>query len=863
MILSFFFSTFDSNTCTGSGCKSIELYSYRSITFEGNSVTNNVASSIAYFQAYRTNPTPSIGILGNVFRNNRAALSTSGDNAVLLLGSNGESNWEVQGNEFANPATSSFEVSTYSYSGNNPTDMVINGTNNLFGFAPDLTEELIDKKIWDDDESSSLPEFSFVPFLPSDYEAACASNCTGRGSCIFPGYCVCEPEWGGQICDTPTCQTLDFCNGRGSCVALDDCECDTGWLGESCSVADCSARKNCKGHGVCFVPNTCTCNTGYKGIECGECVDNYRQVGNMCVECPTCRNDGFCDPELPTCVCPFNFDGELCERCAEGYFGVACLPLPFIERVVPNDGFDLEGDIVRVEGINLGRANSTAEYACIFPSFATVPAVIVEDDVLECVTPAVTLAASTQTISMRVTVDGSSTYNSVPFTFYGLCPDGECVNGFCSFGRCQCYYGYSGETCEEVILAPVVTVPTDEFAVREGERFEYQLILVQGTAPVEYVFVGSSRPEGLTVDVETGLIVWPLPVASSNVYSLRIQAQNILDSQIIELQIRVSPMYTVRVSTTTTEEDRPSPRLPFFIETLDVITLSPVGGKEAVLWVKEENAAGRRTVSVTTDSVGRAFRDFQPYQSDDGAFVYGGEHPDYRDDTPQGIFKIRSMAVEPSNYYIQGVVGDGASLDDVFDFSFQGGSFSGLTIEIETTHSFEILPLLSATSVDENGSVSLSVEFSGVEEAVNEVVVFKLLTDQGLVARPYIFADFRERTPKLRLSVLNLDVDIARSGEPQSRDVVLQNIGSRASGPIQINLPNQPILRSPAGEEIPGLEVDEEATLTFIFVGSPEMDLGQFFFGTIGFVTEDSPSALLDYRATVVSTVMASLTVSK
>ena len=180
-----------------------------------------------------------LSLAGNIFRDNRAGLSTSGQDGVLSIGSNGAAKWEIHGNEFANPS-SLYEITLFEYFGNSPSQTHVNGTNNLFGFQPNPSETDVSQAIWDATDDASLPVFNFIPFLTSDYEITCDSNCTGRGSCTFPGYCICEPGWGGGNCASPTCQNIGFCSGHGSCVGFDDCDCEQGWLGQSCSMADCS-----------------------------------------------------------------------------------------------------------------------------------------------------------------------------------------------------------------------------------------------------------------------------------------------------------------------------------------------------------------------------------------------------------------------------------------------------------------------------------------------------------------------------------------------------------------------------------------------------------------------------------------------
>ena len=94
----------------------------------------------------------------------------------------------------------------------------------------------------------------------------------------------------------------------------------------------------------------------------------------------------------------------------------------------------------------------------------------------------------------------------------------------------------------------------------------------------------------------------------------------------------------------------------------------------------------------------------------------------------------------------------------------------------------------------------------------------------------------------------------------QYHDVILENIGSRRSDEVEILLPGQPILRSLSGERMHELEVNEKRTIAFGFVSSPDMELGRYFYGSVVLHTIGS-TARLNYRATIVSVVPASLTV--
>ena len=112
---------------------------------------------------------------------------------------------------------------------------------------------------------------------------------------------------------------------------------------------------------------------------------------------------------------------------------------------------------------------------------------------------------------------------------------------------------------------------------------------------------------GMDLDLNSGIFSWENPIASSTLVRIQVQATNELSrSDPVELTLRISPSYFVRVSTATVSYTRPSPAVYFDCFTVDMSSKGPVGGKPAVLWILEQGISEvhRRKVTVKTNSFG-------------------------------------------------------------------------------------------------------------------------------------------------------------------------------------------------------------------------------------------------------------------
>ncbi|KAL3790397.1 hypothetical protein ACHAW5_008354 [Stephanodiscus triporus] len=864
--IEFAMNRFYNNSCTLSSCQSIAISFLRDFVFRGNVVEDNSASQILRINATSgANSVPNIAIAGNIFQSNQVpSYSYSSSSAVLAMSGNTNSTWHLQGNEFNNPL-SLYEMRTSEFSVSDPKFVKVNATYNIFAIADEdnPSATLIDSRIYDDDEGP-YPVVSFEPYLNRSYTATCISNCTDHGLCVYPGICICRNGWSGESCDVPTCSTLKFCNGHGKCSAFDTCTCDIDWLGSSCDIANCTLQNNCNNNGFCPVPNICSCFTGYDGIECDECASNYRMTNGSCVPCPVCRNGGLCSAEAK-CACPFNYVGHTCESCAEGYFGVACLPLPFILDALPTDASDTGGIEIRLVGYNFASdraANTSVLYECRFGSIAKVNATLISDNELACVSPKVQLSNGLMEVDLSVTVDYKASYNSVPFVFYGLCPENQCSHGYCSFGRCVCHHGYRGDDCSDELIAPIITSPPTVIELLEGKPFSYQLQINQGSKPIQWALIGKPI-NGIVLDAESGVISWTSPTASSGLFYIKVQATNELSrSDAIEFVFHVSPSYYVVVSTAPVSYIRPSPIVYFDVLTLDMSTNGPIGDVPAVFWVQEQGSLGhRRKVTVKTNPFGAQRGSYQPYSTDAGVFLYGGEHPMCTNLTVQGQIMIMGVDVIPNYYYFRGFPLDPQSIESAFLFRFKGGSFSGIDVTFDQGNDFSIVPSLnSSTANATSDTLAMSLNISS-STGLRGRVYFNLSTTEGLsISSSYVFMDIKYRTPILHLSSDTIDVKAEAGGAPKYYDVMLQNVGTLASGSIEVIFATDGCVR-PVSENIPALAVDEVTLVSFRVLIPENTAVGTVFVGEIGFVSNNSDTVILEFRVTTISSVSTTLTI--
>jgi len=188
-------------------------------------------------------------------------------------------------------------------------------------------------------------------------------TCSGQGECVsVAGEPVCDCNAGfhanGTACVPDACRPADCVHGN--CVDplnLPDCECDEGYAGTACDqcdegyvldgtdglrcVLDASCDEDpCGEHGVCRTEGAgvaCTCDDGWDGNLCNRCADGYHDESGACLPDTPCNPDpcvhaSKCDEVAgeARCTCLNGYDGDLCDDCAEGFVkdGLVCVAGP-------------------------------------------------------------------------------------------------------------------------------------------------------------------------------------------------------------------------------------------------------------------------------------------------------------------------------------------------------------------------------------------------------------------------------------------------------------------------------------------------------------------------------------------------------
>ncbi len=96
-------------------------------------------------------------------------------------------------------------------------------------------------------------------------------------------------------------------------------------------------------------------------------------------------------------------------------------------------------------------------------------------------------------------------------------------------------------------VAPVVVTPVDDASVLEGTTYQANLTLSQGDPPVAWSLV--SGPAGMSIDPDTGVVVWPEAATAGSPYQVIVRATTALGSDDESWQLTVTPRRRIYVST--------------------------------------------------------------------------------------------------------------------------------------------------------------------------------------------------------------------------------------------------------------------------------------------------------------------------
>ena len=271
---------------------------------------------------------------------------------------------------------------------------------------------------------------------------SCPHQCSGRGICALPeGTCLCEPGYAGRGCERVS-------YGAGKCPAM----CSSGGgEGESKSVSVSTSERgsgvralaivaiSAAQHGLCHA-GRCFCRPGFSGADCA--VVAPQPCPNECSAHGACRfGQCFCDPGWrdPACdtpaLCPNDCSGRgecFLERCfcAPGWSGARC---------------------------DIGSASSVARAVAakrdaFCPNSCSMHGVCVHGSCL--CQPGYSGAGCTIFTPSSVVTRDAEECRSVKL-HRSDAPDAECRGqGLCVLGKCVCFPGFGGRSCEASISVP-------------------------------------------------------------------------------------------------------------------------------------------------------------------------------------------------------------------------------------------------------------------------------------------------------------------------------------------------------------------------------------------------------------------------
>ncbi|XP_041350118.1 uncharacterized protein LOC121369231 isoform X2 [Gigantopelta aegis] len=745
---------------------------------------------------------------------------------------------------------------------------VIRAQNNWWGTKD---TERVKTRIFDHQQDPRLFTVQFSPILTDQtFDCSQVNNCSGQGECVRPNGCRCQSGWAGRDCTLYDCSDLGNCQSNGQCIGPNLCECSSGWTGTSCVTATCYGVSNCSGpdRGLCILPNKCFCLSQFRGLDCSECAEYH--WGPDCYPCQICKH-GVCDVNTGVCRCKSkNWAGKLCDECNEAFYGPACLPFTNILNIVPDSVRDTGGSLIHVWGHNFPETDGHIFY-CKFGTEVDNGSWLSHEHVT-CTSP----QHKAGQVLLEVSPDGKEfTRNKTAFSFYAVCPSGSCnrhttpPQGQCLFGGCLCNLPWSGRDCAVKLLAPVV-LPVANQQILEGEEYNLQLKLKQGSLPVRWTL--TSHPLGLSVDTSSGLVQWERAVASEDSHTIKVVASNRIGSHVLTWHVMVPLSYNATI-----DEILPGHSLSFprAVTIKGHVTFLQSASLLPLVDVKIRNKEKTTMISTYTSHHGLHLFEatYIPKPGESGIFVVDARHPSDGGFSQQATWSVKGMTCSPSYVFKQAYLDtDTVSFTSIAKLINTGvdllENITAKVVGISGPLKYFVVRIGSRSTGD--ASIVLVNQLQPGADVIFDIILkasrplrgtigIEFTTPTGTVARMHVNIQLNIRRPVFELSPKSLKDSIPR-GHQKTFEVNVTNLGEVSATNVKALLPSGSLVslvsfgRSTGSTTTKGglsLKPGESALLVITATADSTMELGETS-GTIA-INSDLATASLRYHFYITS----------
>ncbi|KAK7073310.1 hypothetical protein SK128_022152 [Halocaridina rubra] len=387
---------------------------------------------------------------------------------------------------------------------------------------------------------------------------------------------------------------------------------------------------------------------------------------------------------------------------------------------------------------------------------------------------------------------------------YDICSAGACgrnysqPHGICLQGSCLCNRPWYGDNCDILIYTPQLQQEEPKFLL-EGENFNLQTTLIQGTQPITWSFV--QAPERSNIDYSTGQL--SLNGIRVGNYTITVRAQNQVGYDELSIYVVVSRTYTAKLdSSPFITLHAPQP-----LELTGIVEydgLSPIstllnGYVPVCVDVYNTLTGVLRSVDGYSNHSGYFSLTYYPSINEYGKYEAWARHPSESKKSSQTGWKILGMHFNQRHLLLEG--------DTVGNFQ---NLYKNVTILINDgpgdLHSIQAQPLpiqiaaggiilyitfngnnnIPSFTKNSTVNVDISLETPGALYSSFPVIIQSI---EGTKITLAITIDIKENLPMIKVSPPQINSIIIR-GKQKAFNIAITNIGKISGHNLSVILPD-------------------------------------------------------------------------